>query len=97
MAMADKDLIKPSIYALIVGFIVSLIGIIPIAGVGFLMGVGVGVSLAEAWHVRLDMQSVTIDGDVLNVREDTGLDSFLLELQYRFGARGTQAQPVPAK
>ena len=46
MAMADKDLIKPSIYALIVGFIVSLIGILPMAGVGFLMGqtkVGQGI------------------------------------------------------
>lgn len=31
MALADKDLLKPSLYALIVGFIVSLIGIIPIA------------------------------------------------------------------
>jgi len=30
MARADKDLIKPSIYALLVGFVVSLIGIIPI-------------------------------------------------------------------
>ncbi len=46
MAMADKDLIKPSIYALIVGFIVSLIGILPMAGVGFLIGqtkVGQGI------------------------------------------------------
>jgi hypothetical protein len=38
MAMADKDLIKPSIYALLVGFVVTLIGILPMAGVGFLMG-----------------------------------------------------------
>jgi OOP family OmpA-OmpF porin len=67
------------------------------SGVGFLMGFGVGVSLAEAWHVRLDVQSVTIDGDVLNVRDDTGLDSFLLELQYRFGARGMRVQPMPTE
>ena len=32
MAFKDRDLIKPSIYALIVGMIVSLIGIIPIIG-----------------------------------------------------------------
>lgn len=32
MAFKDKDLIKPSIYALGVGFIVSIIGIIPIVG-----------------------------------------------------------------
>jgi len=38
MALADKDLIKPSIYALLVGFVVSLIGIIPIALAAFLLG-----------------------------------------------------------
>jgi membrane-anchored glycerophosphoryl diester phosphodiesterase (GDPDase) len=36
MAFKDKDLLKPSIYALIVGMIVSVIGIIPIAGAAFL-------------------------------------------------------------
>jgi len=36
MAFKDKDLIKPSIYALIVGAIVSLIGMIPILIVAFL-------------------------------------------------------------
>ena len=36
MAFKDKDLIKPSIYALIVGGIVSLVGIIPILIVAFL-------------------------------------------------------------
>jgi hypothetical protein len=38
MALADKDLIKPSIYALLVGFVVSLIGIIPIALAALLLG-----------------------------------------------------------
>ncbi|HSB03198.1 MAG TPA: hypothetical protein VLE49_21280 [Anaerolineales bacterium] len=38
MAFKDKDLIKPSIYALIVGTIVSLIGSIPIIIVAFLIG-----------------------------------------------------------
>ena len=38
MAFSDKDLLKPSIYALIVGMIVAIIGIIPIAGVAFLFG-----------------------------------------------------------
>jgi hypothetical protein len=36
MAFKDKDLLKPSIYALIVGMIVSVIGIIPIVGAAFL-------------------------------------------------------------
>ena len=38
MAFKDKDLLKPSIYALIVGMIVSVIGIIPIIGAFFLFG-----------------------------------------------------------
>mgnify|MGYP000968202375 FL=1 len=38
MAFKDKDLIKPSIYALIVGMIVSVIGIIPIAVSAFIFG-----------------------------------------------------------
>ena len=36
MAFKDKDLLKPSLYALIVGMIVSVIGIIPIIGAAFL-------------------------------------------------------------
>src|SRR5574338_1538647 len=38
MALKDRDLIKPSIYALIVGSIVSVIGAIPIILVAFLIG-----------------------------------------------------------
>lgn len=38
MAFKDKDLLKPSIYALIAGMIVSVIGIIPIIGAMFLFG-----------------------------------------------------------
>src|SRR5512134_1426858 len=38
MAFKDKDLLKPSIYALVAGMIVSVIGIIPIAIVAFLFG-----------------------------------------------------------
>jgi hypothetical protein len=37
MAMADKDLIKPSIYALLAGFIVTLISLIPIGLAGFFL------------------------------------------------------------
>lgn len=36
MAFKDKDLIKPSIYALFAGFFVSIIGLIPIVGAAFL-------------------------------------------------------------
>jgi hypothetical protein len=38
MALADKDLIKPSIYTMIAGFIVSLIGLIPMALAAFIFG-----------------------------------------------------------
>lgn len=38
MAFKDKDLLKPSIYALVVGGLVSVIGIIPIIGVAMLAG-----------------------------------------------------------
>jgi membrane-anchored glycerophosphoryl diester phosphodiesterase (GDPDase) len=38
MALKDKDLIKPSIYALLVGFFVSVLGIIPIVGAYLLLG-----------------------------------------------------------
>lgn len=38
MAFKDKDLLKPSIYALIAGMIVSVIGIMPIIGAVFLFG-----------------------------------------------------------
>lgn len=38
MAFKDKDLLKPSLHALIVGMIISVIGIIPIIGVAILLG-----------------------------------------------------------
>ena len=38
MAFKDKDLIKPSIYAMIVGVIITVIGIVPLAGSVFLFG-----------------------------------------------------------
>jgi hypothetical protein len=42
MAFKDKDLIKPSIYSLFAGFVVSVVFLIPIVGAGFLFG-GKGV------------------------------------------------------
>jgi hypothetical protein len=38
MAFKDNDLIKPSIYAMIVGFFVSIIGIVPLIAAAFLFG-----------------------------------------------------------
>jgi hypothetical protein len=55
MAMADKDLIKPSIYALFVGLIVSLIFIIPMAASAFILGTEnmIGRSILGALGVLL--------------------------------------------
>jgi len=39
MAFKDNDLIKPSIYAMVVGLIVTVIGIIPLIAAGFILGV----------------------------------------------------------
>lgn len=38
MAFKDRDLLKPSVFALVVGMIISVIGIIPIMGVAFVVG-----------------------------------------------------------
>jgi membrane-anchored glycerophosphoryl diester phosphodiesterase (GDPDase) len=38
MAFKDKDLLKPSIYSLVVGGVVSIIGIVPIIGAALLLG-----------------------------------------------------------
>jgi len=56
------------------------------SGTGLLVGVGVGVTVVKGLQVRLDLQTVGIDRDMLNTDSHTSLDSFLLELQYRFGA-----------
>jgi len=38
MAFKDKDLLKPSIFALAIGMVVSVVGIVPIVGAAFLLG-----------------------------------------------------------
>jgi hypothetical protein len=48
-------------------------------------GLGVGMTFAKVFHVRLGFESVGIDEDVLNTRNDTTLDSLVLEGQFRFG------------
>jgi hypothetical protein len=55
-------------------------------GTSMVFGVGFGVTVFKGLHLRLDFQTLGIDEDVLNARDDASLDSFLLEAQYRFGA-----------
>ncbi len=38
MAAKDNDLIKPSIYAMVVGLIVSVVGLVPLIAAGFIFG-----------------------------------------------------------
>ena len=38
MAFKDQDLLKPSIYAMIAGFFVSIVGLVPLIGAGLLFG-----------------------------------------------------------
>jgi hypothetical protein len=65
------------------------------SGTGFVGGVGLGVTIARNVHVRFELQSTTIDEDVLNARNDSSVDSMLLEVQYRFGAdRAASIQPA---
>jgi hypothetical protein len=42
------------------------------------------------------VQSTTIDEDVLNARDDASIESLLLEVQYRFGARKAPAPIQPS-
>jgi opacity protein-like surface antigen len=56
------------------------------SGADFLFGFGIGVTLFEQFHVRLEYQSFFIDEDLILVEEDAAsVDTFLLDLQYRFG------------
>ena len=54
-------------------------------GTDVVWGLGFGVTLAKVFHVRLGFESVGIDEDVLNTRNNTTLDSIVLEGQFRFG------------
>lgn len=38
MALADRDLLKPSVYALLAGFAVTLVTMLPMAAIGFFLG-----------------------------------------------------------
>lgn len=53
-------------------------------GTDFVFGLGLGFAPAKAWLIRLEFQTLTIDGELLYAKKDTSLDSVLFELQYRF-------------
>ncbi|MDH5255910.1 MAG: porin family protein [Gammaproteobacteria bacterium] len=65
------------------------------SGADFLFGIGVGVTLFDRAHLRLEFQSFFIDEDLLAAEDDTAsVDTLLLDVQYRFGD-GWQAGGSP--
>jgi opacity protein-like surface antigen len=52
-----------------------------------LYGGGVGINVTESWQLRLEFDSLYIDGDWLGVESDTTIDSYAMGFQYRFGRR----------
>lgn len=64
------------------------------SGADFLFGIGIGLTLFERAHVRLEFQSFFIDEDLIAVEEDTAsVDTFLLDVQYRFGGEWPTGGP----
>jgi len=64
------------------------------SGADFLFGFGVGVTLFNRAHLRLEFQTFFIDEDLLAVEDDTAsVDTILLDLQYRFGDGWQAAGP----
>ena len=53
-------------------------------GTDFVFGLGLGFAPTPSWLLRLEGQSLTIDGELLYTNGDTGLDSVLFEVQCRF-------------
>jgi opacity protein-like surface antigen len=56
-------------------------------GTGFIIGFGLGVNLGDHWHLRTEVQDVSFDEELLTVDDnlDASLESWMIELQYRFG------------
>jgi opacity protein-like surface antigen len=52
---------------------------------GFLFGVGIGATPLPRWHFRLELQTYSIDKDLLGGYGDASVESVLFEAQYRFG------------
>jgi hypothetical protein len=55
-------------------------------GIDVLVGIGLGASPAPNWQIRVEYQSYWIEEDLLLNNEESSVDSFVVELQYRFGA-----------
>ncbi len=56
------------------------------SGFDLLFGLGIGVTLFDRAHLRLEYQNLFIDKDLLATEEDVAaVDTLFLDLQYRFG------------
>ncbi|HRQ24671.1 MAG TPA: hypothetical protein PLF42_14690, partial [Anaerolineales bacterium] len=58
MVFKDRDLIKPSIYALVVGMVVSVIGIVPIVIAALLFGEAANIIIAVLGAILVFVQFV---------------------------------------
>lgn len=54
----------------------------------FVFAIGLGVSFARAWHLRMEFSSIMLDETLLNADDgDATVDVLTLEMQYRFRTR----------
>jgi hypothetical protein len=56
----------------------------------FLFGIGMGISPTPQWNVRLEVNTVPIDNDVLNTNGDASIDTIKVEVQFRPFVRTNQ-------
>jgi hypothetical protein len=52
---------------------------------GYLFGIGLGVTPLPHWHLRLEVQTYSVDQDLLGGYGDASVESALFEAEYRFG------------
>jgi hypothetical protein len=55
--------------------------------VDYLLGFGLGVTVAPAWRLRAELQFFYIDNGFVAARDDATIDSVLFGVEYRFGGR----------
>ena len=58
-------------------------------GIGFLFGIGIGVTVASDWHCGIWHRIFAVDGASLGIANGCGttMNSMTLGVQYRFGRR----------
>ena len=58
------------------------------SGMDLLLGAGLGATVAQSWHIKVEYQYFGIDRDFLGVADDDPtIDRFSIGVDYRFGRR----------